>query len=459
MRFVNRNREKERLLKAIGRETASFIVVYGRRRCGKSRLIREILKNSDLYFMADQSEPVRQREFLSAVVATQIKGFDEVLYPNWTALFNAINSRIAERVTICLDEFPYLVKNSPELPSVLQKLLENREELRFNLILCGSSQQLMHGLTLDSTSPLFGRADEILKIQPMQIAHLQEVLNCTAIEAVEEYSIWGGVPRYWELRISEKDRTAALMYHLFDSQGILYDEPIRLFMDDMRDTVQSFSILSLIATGSHRMSEIAARLGKPASSLSGPIEKLLSMGYIDREIPYGENYKNSKKSIYKIADPFLDFYFHFVVPNRSFIEFSHAGQIQEQIKKGMTQYASTHWERLCRQAVPFLDITGNRFLPASRWWGSVKGQSGSLPFEIDVVAESIDRETILVGECKWNEQPVHSKKLMEELLEKASMLPITQNKRIVPVLFLKRRHGNKENTIFTPDIIVSSLCH
>lgn len=453
---MNRHREKERLTRALSRDKASFIVVYGRRRCGKSRLIREILQTQDLYFMADQSEAVRQREFFANVAADHVKGFDEVVYPDWSSLFNALSNRLSEVITVCLDEFPYLVKHSPELPSVLQKLLEKRDELRFNLILCGSSQQLMYGLTMSSSSPLYGRADEILKIGPMRIAYLQEILQCNAIKAVEEYSIWGGVPRYWELRMTEKKRMDALMYHLFDSQGILYDEPIRLFLDDMRDTVQSFTILSLIASGCHRMSEIAGRLGKPATSLSGPLEKLQSMGYIEKEIPFGENQKNSKKSLYKIADPFLDFYFHFVVPNRSFIESAYADQLITLIEPGMPQYVSNHWEKLCRQAIPFLEFHNTRFGPASRWWGNVNGRSGGTPFEIDVVAESLDKKTLLVCECKWNEHPMNVSKLIDDLREKAAMLPFAQNKKILPVLFLKRSREKEGSLVINPEQIVGA---
>src|SRR5690606_14946483 len=126
-------------------------------------------------------------------------------------------------------------KNAPELPSVLQKLMEQKELLKYHLILCGSSQQLMHGLVMDATAPLYGRADEILKIKPIDIPYLQEVLSCSGIETIEEYSVWGGIPRYWELRSSENSLFEALGHHLLSSHGILYDEPVRLFLDDMRD--------------------------------------------------------------------------------------------------------------------------------------------------------------------------------------------------------------------------------
>jgi uncharacterized protein len=172
-----------------------------------------------------------------------------------------LNNRLINPITLCLDEFPYLAKSAPQLPAIIQKLIDKGDN-RFHLIICGSSQQLMQGLIIDSTAPLSGRADLILRIKPMKIPYLQEVLKCSAVEAVTEFSVWGGVPRYWELRQQETLFTDALKSHLFSSLGILIEEPLRLFMDDMRDTTQSYTILSLIGNGVHRMSEIAARLEK-----------------------------------------------------------------------------------------------------------------------------------------------------------------------------------------------------
>ncbi len=448
LKFVDRLLEQDRLTKALNREDPVFIVVYGRRRCGKSRLIKQVLRPGDIYFMADQSEAVQQRTLLANVLGETITGFGDVVYPNWETLFETINNRTDKKITVCLDEFPYMVKSSPELPAILQKLMDKKESLRFNLLICGSSQQLMQGLVFDSAAPLFGRADEIMIIRPMQPLYIQEILNCPAPEAIEEYSVWGGIPRYWELRLTENTLFDALKYHLFTSQGILYDEPLRLFLDDMRDTVHSFTILSLIADGCHRLSEIAGRLGKPATHLAGPLEKLLSLGYIEREIPFGENPKNSKKSLYKIADPFLYFYFKFVVPNRSFIEVEKGEVIIEKIKAHFNEYVSIHWEKICRAAVPRLTVEGLSFLNASRWWGSPKK---NVELEIDVLACSVDEKYLLAGECKWNEKNVNNQQLIKELKEKAELLPFAKGKTVIPALFLKKGNKKGEENVFFPE--------
>jgi len=452
--FVNRISEQERLKKALNRRTATFVMLYGRRRCGKSRLIKQVLSANDCYFMADQSEATQQRTFLAKALSKIIENFDKVIYPNWETLFDTLNLRLSKRITLCLDEFPYLVKSAPELPAVIQKLMDKKDKLNFNLVLCGSSQQLMHGLVFDIAAPLFGRADEIIKLKPMKAIYLQEILKTSAIATIEEYSVWGGIPRYWELRLTEKSLFNALEYHLFNSQGVLYDEPLRLFLDDMRDTVHSFTILSLIASGCNRISEIAARLEKPATHLSAPIDKLLMLGYIERIVPFCENYKNSKKSLYKIADPFLNFYFRFVVPNRSFIEIEQSNTVTEQIKEQFAGYVAWYWEKLCRETVPFIEIDGIRFKVASNYWGT---PAKNRPVEIDVVAESQDGKYLLVGECKWQDKALDIQQLFDELTEKTSLLPFAKEKIIIPVLFLKNKPTIEHTNIFLPEDILEIL--
>ncbi|MFA6126982.1 MAG: ATP-binding protein [Bacteroidales bacterium] len=143
MDFVNRSVELDLLRSALKRENRQLVIVMGRRRIGKSRLIREVLRSDDIYMLADQSDATIQRSYLASAVAPVIPGFNEVVYPTWDSLLSQLNRRCKKGTLICLDEFPYLVKSAPELPSIIQRLTDNREELNFHLILCGSSQQMM----------------------------------------------------------------------------------------------------------------------------------------------------------------------------------------------------------------------------------------------------------------------------------------------------------------------------
>ncbi len=161
------------------------------------------------------------------MVAQVFPDFDKLTYPDWESLFRAVNYRTDKCFTLCLDEFPYLVEQSPELPSVLQKLVDEKQ-LKYNLVLCGSSQNMMYGLFLDSTAPLYGRADEIMRITPIRLPYIQEALDLDAVSSVEEYAVWGGVPRYWELRENRNSLSDALWHNILSINGNLYEEPIKL---------------------------------------------------------------------------------------------------------------------------------------------------------------------------------------------------------------------------------------
>ncbi len=452
--FVNRHKEIQRISAALQSKLSRLIVVYGRRRCGKSTMLRKLLTGKDVYFAADLREKSLQILSLAKCIDNVKPGFSKVIYPDWETLFLNLNNNLKKNITVCLDEFPYLVKNSPELPSILQKIIDNKANEKYHLILCGSSQQMMYSMTLDSSSPLYGRCNEIIKLKPMNIAFLREYLKIDDIQTVEEFGVWGGVPRYWEIRKSQKSLELAVKYHLLDPDGILFEEPERLFLDEMRTSMQAFSVLSLIGIGCHRISEIAGRLGKPATQLSRLLGFLIDLGYIKRETPFGVSIKSSKKSLYKIADPFMNFYFTFIVPNKSRLEFGLIDKVWNEISSQYKLYISHQWEDLCRQVVPRLTFNGKQFYPASRWWGN--GNNGKL-MELDIVAESTDKKTLLVGEAKWSDNPSITE-LSSELKEKCRNIPFAKNHKIIKALFLKRRLKEFDNSIIiTPDKIVDAF--
>lgn len=436
MKFVDRIEETARLRDALSRKKSSLVVVYGRRRLGKSTLIKRVLSDRDVYFLADRSEGQHQRTLLAKVIAQVFSDFDKLTYPDWESMFRAVNYRADKRFTLCLDEFPYLVEQSPELPSVLQKIVDEKQ-LKYNLVLCGSSQNMMYGLFLDSTAPLYGRADEIMRLAPICLPYIQEALGLDATAAIEEYSVWGGVPRYWELRESRNSLDDALWHNILSVNGALYEEPIKLFQDDVKDIVKTSTIMSYIGTGANRLSEIAGRCDEPATNLSRPLKKLIDLGFLEKDVPFGIDEKNAKKSLYKIADPFMAFYYQFVVPNRSFIELNRRLPIDQALDTHFSEYVSMQWEKMCRDAVTGNLVNGVVYGKAKRWWGSVLNEAKKAEqVEFDVVAESIDKKYLLVGECKWTTQE-NGKQLTAELLRKAKLLPFANDYTIVPMLFLK----------------------
>lgn len=460
MEFVDRKKEFERLQKSLRREKPQFIVVYGRRRIGKSTLIKKVMDFSrgDIYFLADKTSEPSQRQLFSTTIDMTIEGFSAANYPTWESLLLSLNRSVDHRITVCLDEFPYLVKSCPALPSILQKLLDDKK-LKFDLIICGSSQQMMQGFVLDSKEPLYGRADEIIKMKPIAPAFVSEALRCDAAQAVREYAVWGGVPRYWELRENYDSLYDAIEHLLLTSEGTLYDEPSKLLYDEMRDTVQASSILSFIGNGANKLSEIAARAEKQATDITPHLSRLRELGFINREIPFGESEKKSKKGLYHISDPLLRFHYRYVIPYRSLIELGNSQAVLTVFKNAENDYVSRAWEELCRNHISAYGMDGIIYQMASRWWGSYYNEEKQqyLPVELDVVAESFDGKHLFIGECKWQEH-IDAMEELSRLQTIAKGLPFTKDHEIHLGLFLKEKPINPEAaTIYYPEDIMAII--
>ena len=457
--FIDRKDYLERVYNALQREKPQFIVIYGRRRIGKSKLVKEIMdwNKKDIYFLSDQTNETNQRMLFAKTIALGgIDDFDKVTYPDWETLFRALNRQVKEKSTVCLDEFPYLVKSCQSLPSVIQKLL-NEKSLKYNLIICGSSQQLMQGYILDRKEPLYGLADEIIRLTPIPVRYIGQALGCDARQSIEEYAIWGGIPRYWELRADYKDNETAIEKLLLDNKGFLADEPIRLLRDDMRDTIQAATLLSIIGNGANRLSEIAGRAGKDVTQITEPLGKLRELGYICREVPFGEDEKKSKKGIYRINDSLLEFNYRFVAPYKSILELGRTETVLSIIRSQFSRYVGDCWEHLCRQYVSGNVIDGIIYNVASRWWGKIftAGNKDGEMVEFDVVAESFDKKHLLIGECKWTNKE-DALRLVKSIETKIEYLPFVKKGQSVHIiLFLKCEPHNKESAriLYPSDIV------
>lgn len=457
--FIDRKSEVARLRNALKREDTQFIAIYGRRRIGKSTLIKQVMQLADnnIYFLSDTTEEINQRMLFAKIAALKIEDFDKVVYPDWETLLRALNRQIPERTIVCLDEFPYLVDSCHSLPSVIQKLL-NEKVLRFDLIICGSSQKSMYGLLLDKKSPIYGMANEVIKLEPITAGYTIEALGVDASRAVEEYSVWGGIPRYWELRRDYSDLKSAIKNLILDTQGILNDEPQRLLKDDMRDTVQAITLLSIIGNGANRISEIGSRAGKEAGTITEPLAKLRDLGFVEREVPFGESFEKSKKGLYHIKDNLINFLYRFVIPYQSILELGRSDTVMNMIENQFSQYVGFCWEKLCRNYVSGNTVGGITYKTASRWWGKIfpEGSKEGEMRELDVVAESFDKKHLLIGECKWTKEE-DTERLKKKLEESIPYLPfIKRGQKVHIVLFFKEPplHQN-ENCVFLPKDILA----
>lgn len=240
---------------------------------------------------------------------------------------------------------------------------------------------------------------------------------------------------------------------LLSANGTLYEEPMKLFKDDINDIVKTSTIMSYVGLGANKLSEIAGRCGEVSTNLSRPLAKLVTLGYLEKEIPFGEDEKNSKKSLYKISDPFMNFYFRFIVPNRSFIELGRIKPILSAYDTQFASYVGYYWEKLCRESVSGNEIDGITYGMARRWWGNT---SRTEKIEVDVIAESLDKKYLLVGECKWTAGE-NADRLLSELKAKAEKLPFAKNHIIIPKLFLKIQPSNESRDVLLPTDVIQLM--
>jgi AAA+ ATPase superfamily predicted ATPase len=437
--FLDRADEIARLKSFLGRAEGGLAVLHGRRRCGKSRLLLEALRGHRFaYYVGDDRESALQRSALAGEVARLVPGFADVRYPEWEALLTRFWREAPRGSVLALDEFPSLAASEAALPSLLQKLLDRAEPGRPHLVLAGSPQRLMQGLVLDRAAPLFGRAREILKITPLRAGWIKRALALRDdARAVEAFAAWGGVPRYWELAAEYRDLRAALEALVLSPLGVLHDEPRRLLLDDVRDTAQPLSVLALIGAGCHRLSEIAERLGKPATSLGRPLATLVELGLVRRDLPFGASLRDSKRTAYRLADPFLRLWFRFVEPNRSRLEAGRAGAVAAELCAALPLHVSGVWEDLARESVVRAPLLGRTWGAAGPWWGPGLDHA---PLEIDVVAEAVGGEELLVGEAKWQER-LDWPREAAALRDKAARLPLGRGRGVRLAIWAKRAPG------------------
>ncbi len=401
----DRHAELQRLERRMDAPEGSLVVVWGRRRVGKTRILVEWARQSGCYTVADQSAASIQRRYLAEAVSHRLPGFGAADYPDWQSLLWRLSTDAKAnqwRGPIVFDELPYLVITSPELPSVLQRWVDH--ECKPNglvLAVAGSSQRMMQGLVLDSSAPLYGRASELLHLGPLPAGYLREAFHSLSpTRAVEYYTVLGGVPYYWELALDAGEDLDSIVDTIaLDPLGPLHREPDRLLLEESPPALSLRPILDCVGLGAHRISEIAARLGVPASSLSRQMANLQDMELLQRHIPFGENPKSSKRSLYRIADPFHRLWFRVVAAHRAELATTPRATRLALWSRYREALVAQTWEDLCRAAVPYLSRTDT--LPGGPWGAAQRYWQGNNP-EWDCVAQSIDRAQVLLGECKWS---------------------------------------------------------
>ena len=454
MEFVGRREEMERLDSLCRRRKGGLAVLTGRRRVGKTRLLVEWNRRHDgLYTVADQSAPEIQRRYFCEALAGRFSVFQEATFRDWRALLKALAQQAEAgrwKGPLILDEFPFLVASSPELPSVVQHWIDqDAASAGLMVAIAGSSQRMMHGLVLDSSAPLYGRAVEMIEVKPLRMADFTAATGVTdPVTCVKAFAAWGGIPRYWELaepfgaRVDE-----AVDRCVLDPLSPLHSEPDRLLLDEVPPALALRPILDAIGLGAHRPSEIAARIGQPATSLARPLARLTEMGLVRREIPFGESEKSGKRALYRIADPFMRMWFRTVAPHRALLAEAPATVRRDLWVKERPGLCASAWEELCRGSVVLAADTRAPLAAEGPWAPAARYWQGRGP-EWDVVSRSLDGKRGLLGEVKWSERAFRRAELgqIADSLRRKGVPPmLTKVSEIVYCVFVpKAEDGVRE---------------
>ena len=417
--FYDRRDELDTLEVQWNAERWGFVVIYGRRRVGKTELIKRFCRERPhIYYLAAQESEPRQRQKLVEQIAAH---FDERVpqIEDWPDAFEYLSEKLDEEsVIVAIDEFPYLVEENGSVLSYVQEFVdETGRETDSMLILCGSSISVMESEVLGSESPLYGRRTAQIDLPPFTFARARQVIEYDIEEAIRSYAVTGGMPLYLTLFDYSQDLAANIRDYMLSKTSILYNEPEFLLRSErLRNPARYMSILEAIATGRTTPNEIAGATGIGSGPLTQYLRTLQQLRLVEREIPVTETRKASKRSIYRIADPFLSFWFRFVEPNRSGIEEAPDLMLEDVILPDLDQHVSKLFERVTAEAVRTASRTGNldpTYSKIGRWW--YKGE------EIDIVGLNPREDTILLGECKWQTSAV-GYGLAKRLEEKAEQV-------------------------------------
>lgn len=407
--FVDREQEMETLQNEYERDGSALVVLYGRRRVGKTTLISEFIKDKKaLFFLASEEAESQNRNAFKEKAAEFI---DSDLLRNadiksWDILFKAImDTPFESKPVIVLDEFQYLGKANLAFPSIFQRIWEEiLKDKSVMVILCGSLISMMESQTLAYGSPLYGRRTAQIRLKQIPFAYYHNFFpGKSRKELIELYAITGGVPKYIELFFEDKDIYGAIQKCVLNRSGYLYDEPYFLLQQEVSEVGSYFSIIKAIAVGNTKLSSISALLEVKATSLTKYLKTLIDLDILEREVPITEeNPEKSKKGLYKIKDNYLRFWFAFVYPNMSFIESGHGSVVMNKIRKSLVKnHIAFAYEDVCREQMWELNAEGVwpfNFTKLGRYWDS--------KIEIDIAALDPEGKNLILGECKYWTDPV-----------------------------------------------------
>ena len=402
--FIGRDRELATLNNLYSSEKFEFAVIYGRRRVGKTELIKHFsVDKRAIYFTGIESNEKQNLENFSKSILEFNTGIDaDTSFSSFQSALEYI-FRLAkhERIILTIDEYPYVARTSKSLSSTLQLLIDKyKSSSKLMLILCGSSMSYMEDHVLAYKAPLYGRRTAQIKLLPFDFKETCRYLEgMSGEDKALMYGAVGGTPQYL-LQIDPQRSVEENIKNIYlNPTSFLYEEPINLLKQELREPAIYTAIITAIANGASRLSEIATKVGEDSSVCATYLKSLVSLGLIQKEFPYGDT--SNRKALYSISDNMFRFWYRFVPANNSIIARGAADLAYKRIVPSFSDYMGKVFEDISTQYLWELllnDRSPVAFSSLGRWWGN--DPVNKCQTEIDIMGEE-DKDTALFAECKW----------------------------------------------------------
>jgi AAA+ ATPase superfamily predicted ATPase len=431
--FAGRKRELEKLESLYQGGSFECAVIYGRRRVGKTTLINEFMQGKRaVFFSAAETTGAENLENLSRSILSLSLGMeaDVPVYSNFEAALDAVYELAKkERILFVIDEYPYLAASYRGFSSILQRQIDHKyKNSKLMLILCGSSMSFMENQVLGYQSPLFGRRTAQFRIEPFTWFETREFFagtegRFTTEEAAQAYGISGSVSQYLSLLNEKLSIPENIKKNFLDPNAYLFEEPQNLLKQEVREAAVYNGIIRVIASGSSRLSDIAAKTGIVSSAAAVYLNNLISLGIIARENPLGGS-KN--KTIYRIADSMFRFWYRFIPGNIALIQSGMADSAWERIKPQLPAFMGPVFEEICKQWLWRENAAGTLpllFTGAGRWWGNDPIRKKEA--EVDILCPA-ENDAAIIGECKWTQTLVDTG-VLETLIERSGLFDYKEN--------------------------------
>lgn len=455
--FVGRDVELAGLERLYSTKGFQMVVVYGRRRIGKTTLIDEFVKGKKVfYFTAQQRSSALNLAAFSRVVYEYFNmPLSTPSFADWsTALEFIAESAKRDRIVFVFDELPYAARTEPSLPSALQVAIDHHfKSTNVFMVLCGSNEGFMESKVLGRKSPLYGRRTGQIHLSAFDYLDAAKMLGkMPETDLVQYYATFGGTPYY----LSQVDSGASYEENvrslMFEKIGLLYEEPLMLLRQELREPSLYNSILSAVAAGATEPANIASKAGVEANSVGKYLKTLMGLGLVERKVPYGENPTRSKRAIYVIVDPFFAFWYCFVEPNIGAVELGAGNAIAKQVCAGqaLPTFVGKQFERVTLQWLARQNAAGALpFLATSfgSWWGT--DHKAHETVDIDAIAANKVERSILFAECKWRND-FNETAAVEQLEHRADLVD-TKMQRVYALVTKNPLHASTKRKLTERD--------